>query len=223
MCTGLEILGMVAGPALSAIGAGIQQRQIAANQRRMADARNQELRRTLAKNDELAERSRDIFDARRKATQQTEMEDAQKKAEEGRQVELEAAVEDTPAPAANVSLAGSAPTVVKSEIAKRMAEAVSGAREQARRLGTLGGYGDMWLGQGFENMQAGRDLAHNANFASGNMALLPYQQDIAEMRAYKPVSPIGGLLQGAGGLLSSYAGGGGALPRRSYTSPTYFR
>lgn len=217
MCTGIEILGMLAGPVLSGVGSMIQQKEMEANQRRMAEARNNELRRVLTKNDELAQRSRETFDARRKASQGEQLEADQKKAEENRQTELTEAAQSTPAPAQNVALSGSAPTVVKSQMAKQMASAIGDAKEQAARLGKLGGYGDMWLNQGFADMQAGRDIAIDSNFAAGNLALLPYQQDIAENRAYKPISPIGGLLQGFGGMLSSYGGSGG-MPKKSYTS-----
>ena len=51
------------------------------------------------------------------------------------------------------------------------------------------------------------------------MALLPYQQDFAEQRATKPVSPLAGLLEGFGGMLGSVGGSGGMVPKKSYTSP----
>lgn len=221
MCTGLELIGLIAGPVISGVGAAIQQRQMEANQRRMAEARNQELRRVLSKNDELAQRSREVFEARRRATEGQELDKAEQEAKEKRSQELETAAEQTPAPVADVPLAGSTPQVVQSDMAKRFQNAINQSKDQANKLGILSGYGDMWVNQGFADMQAGRDIGTYSNFASGNMALLPYQQDIAEMRAYKPISPIGGILQGVGGMLSSYGGGGG-LPKRSYTSPTYF-
>lgn len=221
MCTGLELIGLIAGPVMSGIGAAIQQREMARNQQRMAEARNNELRRTLAKNDALAERSREVFEARRRASEGPELDKAEQEAKEKRSQELQVAAEQTPAPAADIPLAGSTPQVVQSDIAKRFQNAINQSKDQADKLGILSGYGDMWLNQGFADAQAGRELGTYSNFASGNMALLPYQQDIAEMRAYKPISPIGGILQGVGGMLSSYGGGGG-LPKRSYTSPTYF-
>lgn len=222
MCTGIELLGMIAGPVISGVGAAIQQREMMKNQQRMAEARNNELRRTLAKNDQLAERSREVFEARRRATEGQELDKAEQEAKEKRSQELEAAAEQTPAPAADVPLAGSTPQVVQSDMAKRFQNAINQSKDQASRLGVLGGYGDMWLNQGFADMQAGRDLGTYSNFAAGNMALLPYQQDIAETRAYRPISPIGGILQGVGGMIGSYAGSEGGTPKRRYTSPSYF-
>src|SRR5690606_19123564 len=127
MCTGIELLGMLAGPVLSGVGSMIQQKEMEANQRRMAEARNNELRRVLTKNDELAQRSRETFDARRKASQGEQLEADQKKAEENRQTELTEVAQSTPAPAQNVALSGSAPTVVKSQMAKQMASAIGDA------------------------------------------------------------------------------------------------
>src|SRR5690606_36878296 len=109
MCKGLELIGLIAGPVIGGVGAAIQQREMARNQQRMAEARNNELRRTLAKNDQLAERSREVFEARRRATEGQELDKAEQEAKEKRSQELETAADQTPAPAAGVPLAGSTP------------------------------------------------------------------------------------------------------------------
>lgn len=217
MCTGIELAAMLGGTALNAVGGMIQRNEEAANQKRMADARNEKLQLTLNKNDKLAERSRQRFDARQQDTQN--LDQNEQKAKQDRQQTLEQAVTDTPNPTPDLPISGSAPTVVRTELAKRVGEALSKAKESATKLGTLGGYGDLWVNQGFKDAQAGRDIGVDANLAAGNMALLPYQQDIAETRAYQPISPLGGILQGIGSGLSSFGGGGGRLPRRSYSSP----
>lgn len=218
MCTGLELAAMIGGPLLSAAGTMIQTNEAEANAKRQAAARNEKLNLTLAKNDKLADESRQAFNQRKENATDEATDKAKQDATEERQDTLQTAIPDQPTVSAPVS--GSAPTVVKSEIAKRMADALGGAREQAQRLGTLGGYGDMWFDQGLQDTATGRDLSQNANFASGNMAILPYQQDIAETRAYKPISPIGGLLQGLGSGISSFGGSGG-LPKKSYTTPFF--
>lgn len=215
MCTGLEIAAMLGSAALSAGGSMIQQNEAQANAERQAQARNDKLKQTLARNDALAKDSREQFDQRQKQIQPDQMEADAKKATEERQATLDAATTEAPTPVGNASLSGSAPTVVKSELAKRVATAMGQAKEDARNLGKLGGYGDAWFNQGIEDTNVGRNLGQNANFASGNMAILPYQQDIAEQRAYKPISPIGGIMQGLGSVLGSY-GGGGMVPKKSY-------
>lgn len=217
MCTGIEIIGMLAGPALSAVGAGITASEQEKNMRAMAEARNEKMRATMLKNDELARQSRAEFDTRQQksTTEQIEADRADKTQQ--RSDTLEQAVAEAPQESAGVSLSGSSPTVVKSEIAKRMATAMGQATDSAKAQAKLGGYGDTWLDQGFQDVTAGRNIGQNANFASGNLAILPYQQDIAETNAYKPVSPLGGLLQGFGGMLGSYGGGG--MPKKSLTDP----
>lgn len=215
MCTGMEIAALV-GSGMSAVGGMIQQKEAEKNAQRMAEARNERMRSTLTKNDALAKQSRDTFNERAQKINKDQMEQSQDEATQNRQQDLEAAVDNTPSPVDSVSISGSAPTVVKSELAKRMGAAMSQSKQAAQRLGKLGGYGDTWLDQGFKDVEAGRSIAGDANFASGNMAILPYQQDIAEMRASKPISPIGGLLQGFGSMLGSYGGG---MPKKPMTDP----
>lgn len=216
MCTGLELIAL-AGTAASTIGGIVTQREQQANVEAQAKARNDRLNQTMLKNDALAKKSRAEFDARQKnATGDAiEQERVDKTAE--RTQDLTAAVDSTPA-AADVSLSGSAPTVIKSELAKRMAAALGQATDSAKAQAKLGGYGDSWLSQGLQDVNAGRNIGTDANFAAGNMAILPYQQDIAEQHATKPISPIGALLQGFGSIASSYGGGGG-VAKKAYSSP----
>lgn len=221
----MEIAALI-GTAASTVGGFITQQEQQANIQRQADARNERLNQTMLKNDALAKQSRAEFDARQqKATGDAIEQDRADKTAERTQA-LTDAVDSTPA-AADISLSGSAPTVVKSELAKRMATALGQATDSAKAQAKLGGYGDSWLGQGFQDVAAGRNIGQNANFAAGNMAILPYQQDIAEQHATKPISPIGGLLSGFGSMLSSYGGSGGvakksytaAIPKASYSPP----
>lgn len=216
MCTGLEIAALV-GTAASTVGGMVTANEQQKNVEAQAKARNDRLNSTMLKNDALAKQSRAEFDARQKnATGDAIEQDRADKTQERTQ-DLTAAVDSTPA-AADISLSGSAPTVVKSELAKRMASALGQATDSAKAQAKLGGYGDAWLGQGLQDVNAGRNIGENANFASGNMAILPYQQDIAEQHATKPISPIGALLQGFGSIASSYGGGGGGVAKKSYTS-----
>ncbi|MER9685914.1 hypothetical protein [Mesorhizobium sp. M0139] len=216
MCTGLELIAL-AGTAASTVGGMITQKEQQANIERQAKARNDKLNSTMLKNDALAKQSRADFDARQKNATGDAIEQDRADKTQQRTQDLTAAVDSTPA-AADVSLSGSAPTVIKSELAKRMASALGQATDSAKAQAKLGGYGDAWLNQGFQDVDASRDIGTNANYAAGNMAILPYQQDIAEQHATKPISPLGSLLQGFGSIASSYGGGGGAVPKKSYTS-----
>lgn len=209
MCTGMELL---LGASLAAGTAGqlINQRQEQQNLARMSKARNDELRRTTIKNDKLADQSRDAFDQRKQQASAESMDADQAKAVDTRQSTMEAAIDS--APAAEPTLAGSAPAVIKSELAKRLADTISSGKDQAARTAKLGGFGDSWLSQGFKDVEAGRQIDQDANFQRGNLGILPHLQDVAEMRAYKPISPIGTLLQGLGAFGSSMAGAKAGVP-----------
>jgi len=222
MCTGAEIIGLI-GAGASAAGGLVQSNEAQKNAERQAEARNNELKRTLLKNDSLAQDSRSAFNDRVQNSQADDMAVQQKEATDNRQQTLDAAVESAPPTATQVALSGDAPTVVKSDLASRMKTAMDAGKKQAQSLGKLGGYGDSWLNQGFKDLEAGRSIAQDANFAAGNSAILPYQQDIAEQRATKPISPLGGLLQGFGSMASSYGGSkaGAPVPKKSYTSPSW--
>lgn len=210
MCTGMEIAAL-AGSALSAAGGLAQQSEAAANAKRQAKARNDELNRTLQTNDKLAQQSRDAYNQRQQTASADAIKQDQQAQTANRDQTLQQAVQPADQASAGVSISGSAPTVVKSELAKKMADVMATGKQRAQNLATLGGYGDSWLNQGLQDQNTGLDLGVNSNFSQGNMATLPYRQDVAETRAYKPISPIGGLLQGFGSMLGSYAGGGGTF------------
>src|SRR5690606_23846001 len=166
MCTGLEIAGLL-GAGLSAAGTMVQQREAQKNAQRQAEARNNELKRTLAKNDQLAQDSRDKFNERQQQVGDDEVANQQQEATDKRTDALENAVAETPQVEGTVAISGSAPSVVKSELAKRMGNAMGESKKQAQTLGKLGGYGDTWLNQGFMDQEAGRGIATDANFAAG--------------------------------------------------------
>jgi hypothetical protein len=226
MCLGLEAVGLIApliGSGLSMAGQMMAQNEAEENARRQAEARNKELRRTLSKNDRLAQESRDKFALRQRQTTAQEMDQNQEDLTQKRQDTLTDAVQpiknESDTQNAIVPLRGSAPQVVRSELGQKMEDALKWSTGQAESLGKLGGYGDAWLDQGFKDNETGRDLSVISDFAGGNMSILPYAQDFAEHKAYRPASGVGGLLQGFGSFLGSFGGGGGfAVPRQSYRS-----
>ncbi len=216
MCTGLEILLPLLGSGLGIAGGAIQQGKLNDQAQAQADARNKVLSATLFKNDALADQSRSIFDKR--------LEEIQPEAFDQQQADLTAERTDTlegaiglPDPE-DIPISGSAPQVVRSEIAKRMLGAFEKAKGNAQTLGRLGGYGDTFFRQGLATAEAGNQISVPNNFARGNLGILPHLQDFAEVAAIKPISPIGGILSGIGNVLGSfggsqgYFGGGGGIP-----------
>ncbi len=205
MCLG--ILAPLIGGLASAAGGMMTQQAADANAQAQADARNEMLRRTLAKNDPLAQKSRKTFDKDVNKYSEEKFADTQTNVTADRTAGLDAAVD--PVDVSAVPLSGAESPVVKADLAKKLLEVMDYGKSQAQKLGKIGGYGDTWLERGVKTANAGRKIGVNQNFTAGNLAILPYQQDIAELRAYQPISPIGGILQGLGGALSGAGGGGG--------------
>jgi hypothetical protein len=220
MCTGLEI-GLIlaaAGAAAGGYGAYRQGDEAQANNIRMATARNQELSNTLARNRVNAEEARKVYTGREEEIQPERLAARQEDLTADRTATLEGAVEG--ANVEDVPLAGSAPTVVKSEIAKKLLGAMTEAKESAKRLGKVGGYGDLWFDQGLANTAAGRDIDMWSDFNKGNLGILPYSQDFASYQAYKPSSGIGEIFQGVGSVLGAAGGSMAGGRGLKYLMPT---
>lgn len=218
MCfgAGAGIGSALIGSLLSAGGSVLSMQQAASQQRAIVDARNKVLNQTLQKNDKIADTARSYFDQRRDQMQPEQAQATQDKATADRTATLDEAVSSQPTN--DVPLGGSTPQVVKTEVARKMADAVKYGKSQAQALGKVGGFGDAWFQQGVDNADAGRNIGVQQNLGQGNLAILPYKQDLAELAAYKPASPFGSILTGIGGMMGSYGGGG--MPKKPmYQSP----
>lgn len=223
MCTGLEIaaIASVLGSAAAAGGTYISGQEASKNATAVADARNRELQATLGRTKQLAKDSRNIYKQREDEIQPEAMAASQADATADRTATLEGAIPDS-APEA-VPLSGSAPAVVKSEIAQKMLEATGEAKSQARALGKVGGYGDTWFKEGLATNDTDRRLGIPQNFIQNEMALLPYSQDFAEFGAYRPSSGIGEIMQGAGNVIASAGGAyGGHVASKKPAPPKVY-
>lgn len=107
-----------------------------------------------------------------------------------------------------VPLSGSTPDVVRSEIAKRMADAVGRGRQQAQALGRIGARGDVGLGNQVAIGRGNQNLGDIASFSRGSLNLLPGAQRAAVNNVPQP-SGIGDLFAGAGRLGLDYGLSGG--------------
>jgi hypothetical protein len=210
MCTGIEIALLAGAAALSAGGAYVSSNESSKNQQRIVDARNRELQANMRMNRKLNKESRGLFNER--------VDDAGGALP--RQEELTAdrtagnvAAVDTAAPEA-APLSGSAPDVVKSDVAKQMLGATTAAKESAKAQGKLGGFGDLWIDQDIANADTSRRMAIPANFVQGNLTMLPHLQDYASTAAYRPSSGIGEAMMGAGSVMGMAAGSGKLGPKK---------
>lgn len=187
------------GSAISGIGAAIKNRQANANAQRVVNARNQVLADTMAQNRPLAEASRTAFDTRMGGGFSATDEAASGAFRNG----LMARAAEGPA---DMPTFGNAPEGVKASLAGAMTRALDAGRTEAEAAARIATPGDMLFDQGARNTALARDLGINANFAGGNLALLPHLQDLAEVGATRPTGPFGDILMGVGNMIGGYGG-----------------
>jgi hypothetical protein len=80
------------------------------------------------------------------------------------------------------------------------------ATTAAENAGTVGGYTDDWFNDALADANAGRTIGAADNIAEGQKALIAPEQQLAENAAYRPPSPWGSIVSGAGNVLGSWAG-----------------
>jgi hypothetical protein len=118
----------------------------------------------------------------------------------------------TSAPPSDVPLTGSAPKVVKDTVAGALSKAFGEATDAAKAKAKVSGYGDMMLDNQFGIGDTERQIGTTNNFARGEAALLPSQQELAGFAARKPSTGIGQIIQAAGQVGSMYAGSQAGRP-----------
>lgn len=207
---------MAASAALSAGGAAITRSEQDANANSIASARNGVLQQYLDRQRKLGQEGRGYFDKRMEDYAPGKQGEALDKAQTER---TDSILKDVSAPNTDaIPLTGSTPQVVKGEIAKRMLTTFQQATDRAKAAGKVGGYGDTWLGNNFGVADTARRVGTVNNFSQNEAALLPNEQQFAEIAARKQPSMWGPILSAGGNMLAAGAGrgwnpfGGGAAP-----------
>lgn len=115
------------------------------------------------------------------------------------------------APASGTTTPGSAPAMVKGEVARKSAQAMSGARAGGTASANLGGWSDLDFGNNVAIGRAGQRISAIGDAAGGSSRLLPLDMRSAATNSYQPPSPLGDLLQlgGQGASLYGMYGSGG--------------
>lgn len=108
-------------------------------------------------------------------------------------------------PASMPTTAG-APPALASTRAGMMKNATDFIHKQGTATGNLGGYGDQWFNSNLAEQDAARKIGVGNSFANETKSLIGPEQDLAGAAAYRPPSPIGGILQGVGGMMGANAG-----------------
>ncbi len=210
MCDPITLAVLAASTAASIGGGMISSSESAQNANRMAAARNRVLEETRKRNLKHSDQNRIQFNDN---LANTNDEDGEKlrKAQNDRTDVIQGNINPV---AADVPLDANAPKVVQSNLAKTLADTFATSKTNAMHLGALGGYGDRSRDLAIGDSGTQSAIGTNNNFVAGNMGIMPYLQDYAQIRANKPSSGLGDMLSALGKMGSMYAGsmGGSASP-----------
>lgn len=210
MCFGPEML-LAAG--LSAAGSYVNARETNANVKRGNSAREASLRQELDRQKVFQDQAGQEFstanDRFSPEARQNNLGDIIAK----RQDALNGAVQ-TEQPQGYAAVPDSAPKVVKTDLAKRLAEAVGRSRQQAGALAKLGATSDLFDADAIGLHNADAKIGTIGNFASNSANVNQAEQGAAYQNAQKAPSGFGDLLGLAGmglGLYSGFNGGSGSV------------
>ena len=205
MCTGAEI-ALIASAAASAGGTMIQQNEAQSNAKRQAAARNNELDLMRRKNSTLSDQA--SLKLGELLKQKSAESQAASQADTTAQQVGDAVGAASEVPTAEIPLAGSAPDVVKNEMADRIAGAISKSKASAANLGKLSAYNTQMFNNQMSNRNTADQVQPMVSQAQRNAQMLPYYQDLAQLSATKRSSGIGQLLSAAGTVGGLAAGSG---------------
>lgn len=208
-----DAVGLAAGPVgMTILGGLMQRRDAAAQAAAIATARNSVLTQYLQKQAALGKEGRGYFDTRMGDYAPGAQDTALAGAQDARTATSTGAI-TAPTDGSEIAFSGSTPAVVRGEYAKRMLNAFNYATDRAKASGKLGGYGDTWLGNNIGIADTGRRIGTVNNFAAAESAMLPDQQDFAQIAATKRPSMWGPILSGVGQAttqMAARAAAGGA-------------
>lgn len=210
MCTGAEI-GLIASTAASAGGSFLNSQQASKNAQAKINARN-------AAAAQEQERQK-IFQANNDATINKTLTDFGKDSQQQQFGDLvakreQAYTDNTPAAAEFANISDSTPTVVKTDLAKRVADKMAASKAEAKALAKIGGTTDVFQNNGFGINQAANKIGTENTLARGSLQTNLVEQQAAANNAGNKSSMFGDLLGAAGaigGIAAGQAGGFGDL------------
>ena len=133
----------------------------------------------------------------------------------------EAAIQNTQAQAGDYApTTGSAPAVVKSEIAKRMADVIAKGRGEVAARAKLGAYGGVQDANAINLNRSGQDINQMTDFSRGSASIVPLEMQ-ASLGAGRKWSNIADVMRLAGMGTSLY-GAMQPAPLNYATTPAQF-
>lgn len=198
---------MGAGTGLSMLGSGMQAGQSAKSNARAAAARNAVLTSQNAKLDKFAADNRGDFNSTVATYDPAALTAERNGQAASRSSASDAAIDKAAADSAAIPTGfsqGQGGTFSAGDLAKRMNDRISLARDAGRSEAGLKAYDDNLQSSGLRTTQLGRNIDTTNNYARGTAALTPSLQDFAQYSVTKAPSMVPGLLSGAGSLLTGY-------------------
>lgn len=172
----------------------------------VASARNKALRQEMARQDAYRKQALQAFDQSLASQEKPAQETQKQQVEQQRQTQLADTVK---AASEYAPTTGSAPTIVNTEIARKLHQALTAGKQTAAQLARLGAFND----QQFANRVALNDTANRigmyGDFARGSANTLPYELNAAAQEGAGKAG-FGDILSAAGGV-AAQAGMTGAL------------
>ena len=199
---------IAAGMAMSGLGQAYNSRQMSKNQGRMVDARNAATAAEMARQEGYQEEGSGYFDESlanfEKSKQDIGLANQGRVRGDKIEQSLSAANEYAPT-------TGSAPSVVNTEIARKINDAMKSGKKTARSLGNMGAFGDQQFNNKLALNNSNQNLSNLSNNANRSMGLLPLEQQVASSNASKSPNMIGDLLSMAGQGAAMYGMTGGDI------------
>lgn len=194
MCDPISLALLAAGTAASVGGGIMAGREGVKNASNIASARNKELDRVLALNDQDTQQAREKFNTLVSGINDNSGADLNT-AQAERAGDITSAVSS--APDLPIEIGENAPKVVKSDLAGQLSEGRNKSLTSAESLGKLGGYSDFFQNQAISNDAGARGIDTNLDAIRGRMRLLPSFLDYEQAKV-KPVTGIGDVIRSIG-------------------------
>jgi hypothetical protein len=213
MCFDPVSLALMAASTAASVGGNvISNNEAEKNMKAQQVARNQVLDQFLKKQNGYQDQNAAAFDKQTDSMSADQNAQSQTEAVDNRNAAIERATGTEPTSASAIPLSGSAPSVVKQEIAKRVGDAFTAATDNVKKQAKAASYGDVFAKNNIGIQDASNNIGTTNSLARDEAALLPARQDLAAATAYKPPSGWGTILSGLGTVGSLAAGSGMLAP-----------
>lgn len=207
MCTGAEI-ALVASAAASAGGSYLNSQNESKNEQAKINARN-----AAAAQEQGRQK---IFQANNDATLNSTLGNLDKDKQEQSFGDLvanreQAYADNTPPAAEFANISDTTPSVVKTDLAKKVADGMAKSKASAQALAKVGGTTDLFQNNGLDINQAANDIGTQNNLARGSLNTNLAEQTAAANNAGNKKSTFGDLLSAAGAIGATASTRAGAL------------